>query len=59
LFDTLYHAVALEQGALLVSADRRYLNKAGGLGQIVGLEDWRGVLAEGRYQKVGGKKILD
>lgn len=41
LFDTLYHAVALEQGATLISADRRYYNKARHLGQIAYLADWR------------------
>ena len=40
LFDTLYHAVALEVGATLVSADRRYYRKALHLGQIVYLADW-------------------
>lgn len=41
LFDTLYHAVALEtEGAALITADRRYLNKARHLGRIVGLCQW-------------------
>lgn len=40
LFDTLYHAVALEFGATLISADRRYYRKARHLGQIVYLADW-------------------
>jgi len=35
LFDTLYHAVALENGAELVTADRKYYNKASELGGIV------------------------
>lgn len=44
LFDTLYHAVALETGdATLVTADRRYLNKARYLGQIVDLSEWQAV----------------
>jgi len=34
LFDTLYHAVALELGAELVTADMKYYNKARGLGSI-------------------------
>lgn len=34
LFDTLYHAVALEHGAELVTADKKYFNKACGLGSI-------------------------
>ncbi|MCI0519018.1 MAG: type II toxin-antitoxin system VapC family toxin [Chloroflexi bacterium] len=41
LFDTLYHAVALEQGATLISADRHYYRKAHHLGQIVYLADWQ------------------
>ena len=41
LFDTLYHAVALKtQGAVLVTADRRYYDKAWREGQIVMLADW-------------------
>jgi predicted nucleic acid-binding protein len=34
LFDTLYHAVALENDAELITADRKYFNKARGLGSI-------------------------
>lgn len=41
LFDTLYHAVALEEGATLVTADEAYLNKAKGLGGVVALTDFR------------------
>ena len=41
LFDTLYHAVALSvPGAVLVTADRRYFDKARHLGQIVWLADF-------------------
>ena len=41
LFDTLYHAVALEvQDARLITADRRYYDRAGGEGRIVLLADW-------------------
>jgi len=40
LFDTLYHAVALEEDATLVTADRRYLTKAGGRGNIADLATW-------------------
>jgi predicted nucleic acid-binding protein len=40
LFDTLYHAVALEEGATLVTADEAYLSKARGLGGIVSLADF-------------------
>ncbi len=41
LFDTLYHAVALEyEDALLVTADERYYGKAEGYGTIRTLHDW-------------------
>jgi predicted nucleic acid-binding protein len=41
LFDTLYHAVAMQQAnAVLVTADVRYFNKAKHLGRIVLLEDF-------------------
>jgi predicted nucleic acid-binding protein len=42
LFDTLYHAVALEyDDALLVTADDRYYGKAEGYGAIRTLHDWK------------------
>ena len=42
LFDTLYHAVALAlPGAVLVTAERRYFDKAQHLGQIAWLADFR------------------
>ena len=41
LFDTLYHALALERDAVLVTADDRYLRKARTLGGVVSLADWR------------------
>lgn len=34
LFDTLYHAVALEREATLITADVRYVRKARGKGQV-------------------------
>jgi predicted nucleic acid-binding protein len=41
LFDTLYHAVALEfPAAVLVTADERYFRKASRLGRIVRLADF-------------------
>lgn len=40
LFDTLYHAVALEEGATLVTADEVYLGKATDLGAIIPLADF-------------------
>jgi predicted nucleic acid-binding protein len=44
LFDTLYHAVALEnEDALLVTADDRYHMKAEHYGMIAALRDWGSV----------------
>lgn len=41
LFDTLYHALALEQpGATFITADRRYFDKAQHLGHITWLPEW-------------------
>jgi predicted nucleic acid-binding protein len=40
LFDTLYHAVALEQGATLVTADEAYFARAKDLGSIMRLADF-------------------
>ncbi len=41
LFDTLYHAGALcVPGASLITADRRYYDKASGEGRIILLADW-------------------
>lgn len=40
VFDTLYHAVALEHAGHLISADQRYYGKAKRLGRIVYLADW-------------------
>jgi predicted nucleic acid-binding protein len=40
LFDTLYHAVALEEGATLVTADEAYFAKAKDLGSITRLADF-------------------
>jgi predicted nucleic acid-binding protein len=42
LFDTLYHAVALErEDAILVTADGHYHGKAGRFGRIAALRDWK------------------
>jgi predicted nucleic acid-binding protein len=41
LFDTLYHAVALHiPDALLITADRRYYDKAADEGHVVLLSEW-------------------
>ena len=39
LFDTLYHALALREEATLITADRRYFNKAAEIGSINMLTD--------------------
>ena len=41
LFDSLYHAVAIEHGIDLITADEHYYRKAHRLGQIVLLRDWQ------------------
>ena len=40
VFDTLYHAVALEEGAKLITADRKYYRKARRFGSLLRLEDY-------------------
>jgi predicted nucleic acid-binding protein len=40
LFDTLYHAVALEHEALLITVDERYRQKAQDQGRILALHEW-------------------
>ncbi|WP_411725279.1 type II toxin-antitoxin system VapC family toxin [Methyloglobulus sp.] len=43
LFDTLYHAVAIEtSGATLITADETYYRKAQGLGHILLLQNYSG-----------------
>ncbi len=42
LFDTLYHAVALEtDGATLITADESYARKARALGRVMLLSEWQ------------------
>lgn len=41
LFDTLYHAVALEHGCTLVTADDTYFRKSQALGRILRLQNWQ------------------
>ena len=40
LFDTLYHAIALEEGATLVTADETYFAKASAIGSVQRLADF-------------------
>ncbi|SRR6266545_629308 len=44
MFDTLYHALAFEHHAVLISADGTYLRKASHLGRIVSLSDGLGAI---------------
>jgi predicted nucleic acid-binding protein len=41
LFDSIYHAMAIERHAMLITADRRHFAKAGNFGHITLLADWR------------------
>jgi predicted nucleic acid-binding protein len=42
LFDTLYHAVALENpDCTLITADERYLDSGARIGRVVRLTDWK------------------
>jgi predicted nucleic acid-binding protein len=41
LFDTLYHAVALHSGVLLITADEQYFRKAKDIGNIQLLSDYQ------------------
>jgi predicted nucleic acid-binding protein len=43
LFDTLYHAVALENpDCTLITADERYLDSGAHMGRVIRLTDWKG-----------------
>ena len=46
VFDTLYHAVALERGATLITADDEYFRKARSLGHVLRLWTLSTVIAE-------------
>jgi predicted nucleic acid-binding protein len=52
LFDTLYHAVALERDVLLITADAHYHRKARHLGAIVGLAGWSDSAARERARRL-------
>ncbi|CDX42573.1 putative ribonuclease VapC 3 [Mesorhizobium sp. ORS 3359] len=41
LFDSIYHAMALERGGTFVTADQRHIAKAGQFGSVVLLTDWQ------------------
>jgi predicted nucleic acid-binding protein len=41
LFDSIYHAMAIERGGTFVTADERHFTKAKQFGSVVLLADWR------------------
>ena len=41
LYDSVYHAMALELGGTFVTADRRHASKAARFGHVTLLEDWK------------------
>jgi predicted nucleic acid-binding protein len=48
VFDTLYHALAFERQAILISADDTYVRKAAHLGRLVSLADGLDAIPRGR-----------
>lgn len=40
LFDSIYHAMALNRGGVFITADRRHIAKAGHRGAVTLLSDW-------------------
>jgi predicted nucleic acid-binding protein len=41
LFDSIYHAMAIERGGTFVTADERHFRKAKQFGRVIMLSDWR------------------
>lgn len=41
LFDSIYHAMAIERGGTFLTADRRHVEKTAHLGHVTLLSDWR------------------
>ena len=41
LFDSIYHAMAIERGGTFVTADRKHVEKTRKFGNVILLEDWR------------------
>jgi predicted nucleic acid-binding protein len=44
LFDSIYHAMAIERDGLFVTADQRHISKASQFGHVVLLTDWKPAL---------------
>lgn len=40
-YDSAYHALAIERGAVFLTSDQRHAAKASGFGSVVLLKDWR------------------
>ena len=40
-YDSAYHALAIERGAVFLTSDQRHAAKASGFGGVVFLKDWR------------------
>jgi predicted nucleic acid-binding protein len=40
-YDAAYHGLALMRDGVFVTADRRYVQRAGSSGSVVGLDDWQ------------------
>ncbi|MFI0842651.1 type II toxin-antitoxin system VapC family toxin [Mesorhizobium sp. IMUNJ 23232] len=41
LFDSIYHAMAIQRGGMFVTADARHVAKAGQFGHVTLLADWK------------------
>jgi len=43
-YDAAYHALAINRGGVFVTADEKYIGKAGVAGHILHLKDWKNLL---------------
>ncbi len=41
LYDSIYHAMAINRGGTFVTADKRHVEKAGSFGSVLLLSDWK------------------
>src|SRR5215831_4976606 len=46
-YDAAYHAVAIERGGLMITADDEYVRKAARAGHVSGLRDWSVAFSRG------------
>ncbi len=42
LFDSIYHAMALERGGVFVTADRKHVDRTRSFGGVMLLSEWAG-----------------